>query len=194
GTPARAGALVRPSREFLEASGVNAAAGGRAPVDLGASAFQSITQVRAAADNLRLPWWTITPFDGSAADAGAAAAGAAPARPDGGGGGGGGGGPGASHFQNSERGSGRAGRGGAPAGRGRAGWRGGAEGGGGAPAAAAAGGVGLTCAGGWRRAGGWCSSARDTARPSGWLRCCAARASGRGSASWTARRSRGCRA
>jgi transcription-repair coupling factor (superfamily II helicase) len=67
---ARAADLVRTSREFLEASWVNAAAGGQAPVDLGASAFQSITQVRAAADNLRLPWWTITPFDGSAPDAG----------------------------------------------------------------------------------------------------------------------------
>src|SRR5262252_7356713 len=66
---ARAADLVRTSREFLEASWVNAAAGGQAPVDLEASAFQSITQVRAAADNLRLPWWTITPFDGSAPDA-----------------------------------------------------------------------------------------------------------------------------
>jgi transcription-repair coupling factor (superfamily II helicase) len=60
---ARAADLVRTSQEFLEASWVNAAAGGQAPVDLGASAFQSITQVRAAADDLRLPWWTIAPFD-----------------------------------------------------------------------------------------------------------------------------------
>ena len=60
---ARAADLVRTSQEFLEASWVNAAAGGQAPVDLGASAFQSITQVRAAADDLGLPWWTIAPFD-----------------------------------------------------------------------------------------------------------------------------------
>jgi transcription-repair coupling factor (superfamily II helicase) len=60
---ARAADLVRTSREFLEASWVNAAAGGQAPVDLGAAAFQSIGQVRAAAGRLGLPWWTITPFE-----------------------------------------------------------------------------------------------------------------------------------
>src|SRR5262252_6790154 len=81
---ARAADLVRTSREFLEASWVNAAAGGQAPVDLEASAFQSITQVRAAADNLRLPWWTITPFDGSAPDASPATADTAPASTGGG--------------------------------------------------------------------------------------------------------------
>src|SRR5579859_3858797 len=62
---ARAADLVRTSQEFLEASWVNAAAGGEAPVDLGASAFQTIGQVRAAADSLGLPWWTITPFETS---------------------------------------------------------------------------------------------------------------------------------
>ncbi len=60
---ARAADLVRTSREFLEASWVNAAAGGQAPIDLGAAAFVSIGHLRAAADKLRLPWWTITPFD-----------------------------------------------------------------------------------------------------------------------------------
>ncbi len=60
---ARAADLVRTSQEFLEASWVNAAAGGQAPVDLGAAAFQSITQVRAAADEAGLAWWTITPFE-----------------------------------------------------------------------------------------------------------------------------------
>jgi len=68
---ARAADLVRTSREFLEASWVNAAAGGRAPVDLGAAAFQSIGQVRAAADRLGLPWWTITPFESPGAPGGA---------------------------------------------------------------------------------------------------------------------------
>jgi transcription-repair coupling factor (superfamily II helicase) len=67
---ARAADLVRTSQEFLEASWVNAAAGGQAPIDLGASAFRSITQVRAAADSLRLPWWTIAPFDSAGPDAG----------------------------------------------------------------------------------------------------------------------------
>jgi len=67
---ARAADLVRTSQEFLEASWVNAAAGGQAPIDLGASAFQSITQVRAVADNLGLPWWTIAPFDAAAPGAG----------------------------------------------------------------------------------------------------------------------------
>jgi transcription-repair coupling factor (superfamily II helicase) len=60
---ARAADLVRTSQEFLEASWVNAAAGGQAPVDLGAAAFVSIGQLRAAADDLELPWWTITPFE-----------------------------------------------------------------------------------------------------------------------------------
>ena len=79
---ARAADLVRTSQEFLEASWVNAAAGGQAPVDLGASAFQSITQVRAAADHLGLPWWTIAPFD--AADPGAGPLAAIPGAGDGG--------------------------------------------------------------------------------------------------------------
>jgi transcription-repair coupling factor (superfamily II helicase) len=59
---ARASDLVRTSREFLEASWVNAAAGGQVPIDLGAAAFQSITEVRQAADTIGLAWWTITPF------------------------------------------------------------------------------------------------------------------------------------
>jgi transcription-repair coupling factor (superfamily II helicase) len=60
---ARAADLVRTSQEFLEASWVNAAAGGRAPVDLGAAAFQPIIAVRGAAEGLGIPWWTISPFD-----------------------------------------------------------------------------------------------------------------------------------
>ena len=58
----RAEELVRTSQEFLEASWVNAAAGGEAPVDLGAAAFQPIARIRAAAAALGLPWWTIAPF------------------------------------------------------------------------------------------------------------------------------------
>src|SRR5262252_854740 len=66
---ARAADLVRTSQEFLEASWVNAAAGGQAPIDLGAAAFVSIGHLREAADNLGLPWWTIAPFDAVGPDA-----------------------------------------------------------------------------------------------------------------------------
>ena len=59
---ARAEELVRTSQEFLEASWVNAAAGGEAPVDLGPAAFQPIARIRAAAAALGVPWWTIAPF------------------------------------------------------------------------------------------------------------------------------------
>ena len=69
----RAEELVRTSQEFLEASWANAAAGGQAPIDLGASAFQPIARIRAAAAALGLPWWTIAPFgvtDGEADEPG----------------------------------------------------------------------------------------------------------------------------
>ena len=65
---ARAEELVSTSREFLEASWVNAAmsgageAGGEAPIDLGSAAFQPIAVIRAAAAAAGLPWWTIAPF------------------------------------------------------------------------------------------------------------------------------------
>jgi transcription-repair coupling factor (superfamily II helicase) len=65
---ARAEDLARTSQEFLEASWVNAAAGGEAPIDLGAAAFQPIERVRAAAAALGLPWWTIAPFGVTDAD------------------------------------------------------------------------------------------------------------------------------
>ena len=59
---ARAAELVRTSQEFLEASWVNAAAGGEVPIDLGAAAFRPITEIRDAAGAAGLPWWTVTPF------------------------------------------------------------------------------------------------------------------------------------
>ena len=68
---ARAEELVSTSQEFLGASWVNAAAGGEAPIDLGAAAFQPIERVRAAAAALGLPWWTIAPFGVTDAEAGA---------------------------------------------------------------------------------------------------------------------------
>jgi transcription-repair coupling factor (superfamily II helicase) len=58
----RAADLVRTSQEFLEASWVNAAAGGAAPIDLGAAAYKTIDEVRERAAELDIPWWTATPF------------------------------------------------------------------------------------------------------------------------------------
>jgi transcription-repair coupling factor (superfamily II helicase) len=58
----RAAELVATSQEFLEASWVNAAAGGEVPIDLGAAAFRPITEVREVAGAARVPWWTVTPF------------------------------------------------------------------------------------------------------------------------------------
>ncbi len=62
---ARADDLVRTSQEFLDASWVNAAGGGQAPIDLGAAAFQPLPGVRAAARHLGIGWWTVTPFRGA---------------------------------------------------------------------------------------------------------------------------------
>jgi transcription-repair coupling factor (superfamily II helicase) len=62
---ARAEELVSTSHEFLEASWVNAAAGGEAPIDLGAAAFQPIEAVQEAAAANNVPWWSIGPFAGS---------------------------------------------------------------------------------------------------------------------------------
>jgi transcription-repair coupling factor (superfamily II helicase) len=59
---ARAAELVSTSQEFLEASWVNAAAGGEVPIDLGAAAFRPITEIRSVAQSAGLPWWTVTPF------------------------------------------------------------------------------------------------------------------------------------
>ncbi|GIH77231.1 transcription-repair coupling factor [Planobispora longispora] len=60
----RADELVRTSQEFLEASWINAAAGGEAPIDLGAAAFRSLEEVRDHARELGQPWWSIAPFGG----------------------------------------------------------------------------------------------------------------------------------
>src|SRR5262249_37422479 len=58
----RAAELVSTSQEFLEASWVNAAAGGEAPIDLGAAAYKTLDEVRDHTAELGLAWWTITPF------------------------------------------------------------------------------------------------------------------------------------
>jgi transcription-repair coupling factor (superfamily II helicase) len=58
----RAADLVSTSQEFLAASWAAAAGGGRAPVDLGAAAYQTIADVRGHALELGVPWWSVTPF------------------------------------------------------------------------------------------------------------------------------------
>ncbi|MBO0867539.1 MAG: transcription-repair coupling factor, partial [Micromonosporaceae bacterium] len=58
----RAHDLVRTSAEFLEASWAAAAVGGTTPIDLGASAFRTLAEVRATAGELGLPWWSVSPF------------------------------------------------------------------------------------------------------------------------------------
>ncbi|CAM3980683.1 transcription-repair coupling factor [Nocardiopsis rhodophaea] len=54
--------LEATSKEFLDASWINAASGGEAPIDLGASAYKSIAELRSDADARGLPWWTLSPF------------------------------------------------------------------------------------------------------------------------------------
>ncbi|TQN30326.1 transcription-repair coupling factor [Haloactinospora alba] len=62
--------LEQTSREFLQASWINAASGGDTPIDVGASAYMTLDEVQANAAELGLPWWTLTPFDsGDAAEA-----------------------------------------------------------------------------------------------------------------------------
>ncbi|MBA2740351.1 MAG: transcription-repair coupling factor [Nocardioidaceae bacterium] len=54
--------LVATSQEFLQASWAAAASGGEAPVDLGASAYRTLADVRAQALARSLPWWSTSPF------------------------------------------------------------------------------------------------------------------------------------
>jgi transcription-repair coupling factor (superfamily II helicase) len=58
----RAKELVATSEEFLQASWAAAAAGGAAPIDLGASAYRSLADVRAHALELGQGWWSLSPF------------------------------------------------------------------------------------------------------------------------------------
>jgi transcription-repair coupling factor (superfamily II helicase) len=58
----RAIELVKTSEEFLHASWAAAAGGGKAPIDLGASSYQPLAEVRAAALARGLAWWTLSPF------------------------------------------------------------------------------------------------------------------------------------
>jgi transcription-repair coupling factor (superfamily II helicase) len=58
----RAADLVRTGQEFLEASWLVAADSteGRAPIDLGASAYRDVDVVRAASRESGHPWWTLS--------------------------------------------------------------------------------------------------------------------------------------
>src|SRR5699024_729368 len=57
---ARAADLVRTGQEFLEASWMVAAEGGKAPIDLGASAYRGLAEVAEHTRSIGLPWWTLT--------------------------------------------------------------------------------------------------------------------------------------
>ncbi|MFC6091202.1 transcription-repair coupling factor [Saccharothrix lopnurensis] len=57
---ARAHDLVRTGQEFLEASWMAAAGGGKAPIDLGASAYRGLAEVGEAARAAGRPWWTLS--------------------------------------------------------------------------------------------------------------------------------------
>ncbi len=59
---ARAHDLLATSEEFLAASWLNAAEGGRTPLDLRESAYRSIADVRALALEMPMPWSVLTPF------------------------------------------------------------------------------------------------------------------------------------
>jgi transcription-repair coupling factor (superfamily II helicase) len=58
----RAHDLVRTSEEFREASWAAAAVGAKVPIDVGAVAFRTLAQVRAAARDHEFGWWTVSPF------------------------------------------------------------------------------------------------------------------------------------
>lgn len=57
---ARADDLVRTGQEFLEASWQSAADGGRAPIDLGASAYRELSEVAKHAEDTGCAWWTLS--------------------------------------------------------------------------------------------------------------------------------------
>ncbi|WP_026422775.1 transcription-repair coupling factor [Actinokineospora inagensis] len=56
----RAHDLVRTGQEFLEASWMAAAGGGKAPIDLGATAYRDLGDVAAHARDSDHPWWTLS--------------------------------------------------------------------------------------------------------------------------------------
>ncbi|MDR2930357.1 MAG: transcription-repair coupling factor [Propionibacteriaceae bacterium] len=59
---ARAVDLTATSDEFLRASWAAAAEGGSAPIDLGAAAYKSLSDVRQASRARGLGWWSLSPY------------------------------------------------------------------------------------------------------------------------------------
>ena len=59
---ARAVELVATSEEFLSASWAAAASGGTSPIDLGASSYRALGEVREHTMGLGHKWWSLTPF------------------------------------------------------------------------------------------------------------------------------------
>ena len=59
---ARAQELVTTSEEFLNASWSATAEGGKEPIDLGASAYRSLADVRGHALSRGQSWWSLSPF------------------------------------------------------------------------------------------------------------------------------------
>ena len=72
--------LVKTSEEFLHASWAAAAGGGQAPIDLGASSYQPLADVRAAALARGLAWWTLSPFSAGPVDGPSTGSGRSPIR------------------------------------------------------------------------------------------------------------------
>lgn len=54
--------LVATSQEFLEASWLNAAAGNKTPIDLGAASYKDLAELRSIAAAKGQTWWSISPF------------------------------------------------------------------------------------------------------------------------------------
>ncbi|GAA3212064.1 transcription-repair coupling factor [Microbacterium terregens] len=67
----RAITLLETNREFLEAAWSAATAGAASPVDIGSGDFVSLPELRAAAGDHGIAWWTLSAFDSGAADASA---------------------------------------------------------------------------------------------------------------------------
>jgi transcription-repair coupling factor (superfamily II helicase) len=67
----RALTLLETNREFLEAAWNAATAGAATPVDLGSGDFVSLPQLREAAGDRGIAWWTLSAFDSGEADASA---------------------------------------------------------------------------------------------------------------------------
>jgi transcription-repair coupling factor (superfamily II helicase) len=61
----RAHDLVRTGQEFLEASWMVAAGGGKAPIDLGASAYRELSEIVTHARDTGRRWWTLSQLTGA---------------------------------------------------------------------------------------------------------------------------------